>query len=367
MAFQQLDLYKRFGQYDNVCYVTLVPNSGSFKKYGTHLTGDFFYAKEERQELQQRLDEDDQNDAHSNVKFIERLKGVSKQHQDELLEKGFPTEDILDVFSLPRKNVNDYVIEEIRSLPEPMVIKFDAQNFDVVKATLWLNKQRLKDGFQLTEFEIDQDIAYRVINNNGDIPKDLPTAAYDPKDTTKLKPLIRYKILHHHFLHRELTPEEDAEFKAMLGQRAKESVDVLLKELERSTERFKKVGIEYPEAIQSLQQLVAFFEPERLTHTKIPVWWNLERFLHIYMRHVAEVQVGERFEGKSRFQYKLKDIRKLIEIILERLSPEINRHFEQSPDKEFKKQGSMSIYYNGDYYALHIRADGLLLTFYKNS
>ena len=301
------------------------------------------------------------------MKFIERLKKVSKQQQTELFEKGFPTEDILDVFYLPRKNVNEYVAEEIRSLPEPMVIKFDARNFDAVKATLWLNKQRLQDGFQLTEFEIDQDIAYKIIDNNGEVPKDLPQAAYDPADASKLKNSIKYKILYHHFLQRELTPDEDKEFKAILEQRAKSSVEILLKELERSTERFKKVGIEYPEAIQSLQQLVAFFESERLTHTKIPVWWNLERFLHIYMRHVAEVQVGERFEVRSRFQYKLKDIRKLIEIILERLSPEINNHFEQFPGKDFKRQGSMSVYYNGDYYALHIRADGLLLTFYKNS
>ena len=63
MSFQQLDLYKRVGQYDSVCYVTLVPDSPSFKKYGADFTGDFYYTKEERQELQRRFDEDDQRAA----------------------------------------------------------------------------------------------------------------------------------------------------------------------------------------------------------------------------------------------------------------------------------------------------------------
>ena len=79
------------------------------------------------------------------------------------------------------------------------------------------------------------------------------------------------------------------------------------------------------------------------------------------------MQIGDRFQVKTRFQYKLKDIKSLLKIIIDKLTPEINQHFEQHPDKDFKRQGSMSYYYNGDYYAIHIRADGLLLTFYKNS
>ncbi len=90
-------------------------------------------------------------------------------------------------------------------------------------------------------------------------------------------------------------------------------------------------------------------------------------FYIFFIRHVTEVQVGDRFQDKTRFQYQLKDIKSLLKIILEKLTPEINQHFEQHPDKDFGRQGSMSYYYNGDYYAIHIRADGLLMTFYKNS
>lgn len=367
MDYPLLKLYKTVGQYDNVCNVTFVKDSPSFKKYGAEITGEFFYTKEERKALQERLDNDDISDGHGIVKFVERLKKLPEELRTALLRDGFSTQDITSIFYFPDKKINDYIVEEVRTLPEPIVVKFDGSDFDPIRSFIWLNHQRITSGFRLTEFEQEQDIAYRILENSEMIPGDIPPEIYNDPKTGNLKFSIRSKILHHKFLYKSLTDEEDKEYKELLNLRVKESVDTLMKELQKSTEKLKRVGIEYPYALNVLTHLVTFFEPERLSHTKIPVWWNLERFLHIFVRHVSEVQVGERFEVKTRFQYKLKDIRGLLKIIIDQLTTEINQHFEKHPDKDFKRQGSMSIYYNGDYYAIHIRTDGLLMTFYKNS
>ena len=46
------------------------------------------------------------------------------------------------------------------------------------------------------------------------------------------------------------------------------------------------------------------FHVKRLTHNKIPVWIDLDRYLHIYFHHVKEVQIGSNKE-KSAFKYDL--------------------------------------------------------------
>jgi hypothetical protein len=166
MDYPLLKLYKTVGQYDNVCNVTFVKGSSSFNKYGADITGDFFYTKEERKSLQERLDNDDEVDAHGTVKFIERLKKIPEDLRKDLLRDGFPTQDISYIFYFPDKKINDYVVEEVRTLPEPIVVKFDASDFDPIRSFIWLNHQRITSGFKLTEFEREQDIAYRILDNN---------------------------------------------------------------------------------------------------------------------------------------------------------------------------------------------------------
>ena len=83
------------------------------------------------------------------------------------------------------------------------------------------------------------------------------------------------------------------------------------------------------------------------------------------MRHVDETQVGERFEIKTVFQYKLNDIRDLIKIVLEKTEKEINEHFEKNSEKDFFRIGERSVYYNGDFYSFHIEKSGRLMKFHK--
>jgi hypothetical protein len=56
----------------------------------------------------------------------------------------------------------------------------------------------------------------------------------------------------------------------------------------------------------------------------------------------------------------------LVEQIIRSIEGEIQRFFAECPNKEFKRVGSMSIFFNGDHYCLQIDARGRLETIYVN-
>ena len=70
-----------------------------------------------------------------------------------------------------------------------------------------------------------------------------------------------------------------------------------------------------------------FFNDERLTHSKFPVWWDFERFIHVFFRHVEEMKFDDIYKDKDNFQYAMKDVTSLIEIVLKTIDKDIQSHF----------------------------------------
>ena len=86
--------------------------------------------------------------------------------------------------------------------------------------------------------------------------------------------------------------------------------------------------------------------------TVIPIYWNYESYLHIYLRHCDELEIEGHFENKTKFQYTQKDIRRILKIAIENLKDKINEKLKEG--KEFRIWGDRSIYFNGNHYSLHI-------------
>ena len=97
---------------------------------------------------------------------------------------------------------------------------------------------------------------------------------------------------------------------------------------------------------------------------KFPIWWNLERFLHIYLRHVKETNVGERFVGKSLFKYSFKNVRRIVSAVIKQEYEEIEKHFATGTKSNFKRQGKRAVYYDGVYYRFEIDYTGLIVVFH---
>lgn len=367
MRYSVEDIYNYSGQYDRTVTISFTPNSVPYEKYGSYVVGTLYYTPKEREYLQNTINQDDypQNDGIVKID-ISHSDNLSRELQDELKHKGVKASDIIEILQFNSPVENEYSKSELRRLPDPIEVKVDLSDTDEEEMFLWLNNSRLKNGYKLIPSEINRHngIILRKYEDRMP-PEDLKN--FLDKETGEIKDEIRYEYLKSKFFKDLLNEDEKKEFEQKTGQIGKKRAEILSNELQRSSERFKEVGINYKEGLTLLMYLSTRFEDERLNAGKFPVWWDFERFLHIYMRHVGETQVGERFESKTVFQYKLKDVKKLVETVIKRIEDDIQEHFQERPDREFRRIGEMSVYYNGDYYAIQIAPDGRLMRFHKNN
>lgn len=356
MKYSQLNIYENFGQFDNVVTIILNPTSEDFKIYGSSITGVIRYKNEERVLLQKAFKEEINLDKLTKLKIDDNISEFVDKVKYDLFYGGIELSSILKIYSLPFNNINNYIEKKVRNLKDPIPIRFNTKGFDVPKAFISFNERSRKNGYKLTDFEEHQDIAYRIIANNYSTPIEY-----------KNNEEVRFYVLEYKILYSELTTEEEIEFKEIINKRMKISAEILLKILNSESKNDLSYLNGRKDIVEILTLLVTYFKPERLTHTKIPVWWNLERYLHIILGHVSGLKFCINNKDNTPFQYDFKDIKELIKEILDSLHDEINLHFIEYPDTDFKRQGGMSYYYKGDYYVIHIRKDGLIQTIYKNN
>ena len=366
MTYTKESIYKYSGQYDKIVVVTFDWNSDSYRKYGEYIVGYFYYTPKERIAIQKLIEEKVESSTHGFVKFKpSESPKLSDINITELDKKGLLTSDIIEILQFSHLEENKFSKTEKRALPEPMIIKSPFTNEDEEDLMIWLNNQRLKSGYKLIPEEINKHNAVIFRKYEQEIRKSDNLYDFIDITTGEIKPELKYYYLQSKFYHDELAEVELEEFKSLINQRAQDKVEILGNELKKSTEHWNQIGINYEKGVSILVHLITNFETQRITNVKFPIWWDLEKFLHIYMRHVDETQVGERFEIKTVFQYKLNDIRDLIKIVLEKTEKEINEHFEKNSEKDFFRIGERSVYYNGDFYSFHIEKSGRLMKFHK--
>ncbi len=166
----------------------------------------------------------------------------------------------------------------------------------------------------------------------------------------------------------QLDEDEILEFRELIKERRIRRFEIVESEIKKtginSIDKFKK---DYPNIFGEIYSQVLLFEDEVLSYdvkTRIPVYWDFRTFLHIYLRHCVELQLGNTFEGKTPFSYNKKDIRKLLLIAIKQLDPRIQEKLSQGLD--FRVYGEKALYFNGNYYSLRIEPSGRLDSFYPN-
>ncbi|WP_165043838.1 hypothetical protein [Dysgonomonas sp. ZJ709] len=365
MKYSVEDIYKHSGQFDKVVNVETKYGSESRKLFSNFITGSFVYTPIERKSLQGKIDDGSPDRTDGYVRFDEILNQLSDDKKELLKRQGILASDIEEILQLKKVDENQFIKAEVRELPKPLEIRINGDDFEDGRITLGLYSSMLESGYALCPFEKDENYALLLTYCKNPVLKENIYNAVADKETGELPMGLKYKLLKNKFLAEGLTEAEQADFTKILESIAIERGSQLKKELEKSTEKYKEIGINYADEITRIMALTSVFEPERLTHNKLPVWWDYERFIHIYIRHVSDLQVGERFEAKTVFQYKFKDIKTVVKNVLASIEEEIQKHFELNPEKSFKRQGEMSIYYQGDYYAVDIAPGGRLMAFYK--
>ncbi len=366
MIYSQEEIYKYTGQYDKIVSVSFRYDSDARKKYGAYITGTFYYTPKEKEASEKIIENDDFKKTDGLIKFkIGRgLNDLTKEQIGDLRFEGILASDIIEILSYVKPVENEFSKSDIKNLPDPITIKSNFSEVDEEELTLWTNNQRLRNGYKLIPEEINRHNGIILRKYEGQMPKE-HLQNFKNLETGEIKDKIKYHYLNSKYYKDLLSEEEKIEFENLMKQEVDEKIGILRSELQKSQEKWKEVGINYKDALAWLIHFSSSFRSERLTHGKIPVWWDYESLLHIYMRHVSKTQIGERFESRTVFQYKFKDIKRVIETILKNIEEEIIEHFTNNPDKDFRRVGEQSVYFNGDFYEFHISPTGRLRTFYK--
>ena len=117
------------------------------------------------------------------------------------------------------------------------------------------------------------------------------------------------------------------------------------------------------DAIKIIIESVKKFSPSILMHGKNQVYWDVDSYIHITVRHLKDYQLGN-YQNKTPLPYKADDLELLIEEVLCRVEDEIRQYLLKKPTDNFTRHGKMAIYFNGDYYHLRINKEGRLTQFH---
>ncbi|GAA4204007.1 hypothetical protein GCM10022289_21140 [Pedobacter jeongneungensis] len=358
------NIFVQVGQYDRYAIFDFYFGSEAYKKYGNTVYGYIIYSPSQRAKLKQEINSDAIGDDDGLVLLDGALQDTKI---NEMLQiEGFFAKDIsrLSTFDLdPIKNQYDNT--DKKEIPNTINIDFTPSLFYGERMRLNLFRKRMEKGIPLIAAEkrayysllllldknelTDQDRKDFLIN-----PK--TGYVYDDVIITTMNTLV--------YGDRENSPLKSTLNKA-LSNRKKERVAFICRHLGVAVKHIDKLRAENEEAWMELMRLVYGFEDETLTlwGWKVHVYWDFERFIHIYLRHYKKFLIEESSKGQGTgFQYTLKDVRRIITIVLGANKDAIESRLLEG--KGFHIQNDKGYYYNGNYYSIKIDPTGRLMQFH---
>lgn len=365
MEYSTNNIFKNHGQYNRVVTIQFKEGSYSAKTFGQFLTGNFRYSLEERTELQTIVDSGDFTHEYGKIKFNEILLDICDEQRVELERSGLNTEDILEIhyynIGTPK---NEFVQGGKKKLPEPILLKSTLSRIEDEEMKVGMYNSQIKNGYKLTSEELYEKLGIEL-NWSGKPIEEVTEYEYFDSSTGKIDPNVHFYYLLSKDLAGKLTDEEEQTLERYVVERIGKNLITFRKELQTYIPKNELSSDTTLNIVRQMLPLITHFKQRRLTYNKFPVWIEVDRYLHIYLRHVDDVQAGKSNKEKSTLKYHFQDIDGLIEMVLESLSSDIQKHFEENPTKPFKRQGSEAYEFKGDYYNISIEPSGKLMAFYS--
>ncbi len=359
--FTKEDIYRKYGQYDEVVSVVFKRGSMSFDSYGDSLTGVFLYTPRERRTCEDKLNSLEKSTG--KVKFKEVLNKVSDEKIEYLKKNGMETDDIEYIVGNIFKNSKKFGDNNKRKLPKPSEIEVDLERINQDKLFIGNIDRLIGHGKNLTPEETDE---YRGVKLN--LESVNLNDVEDPKYIDTQTGSIKSSILMHYYLSRQrskkITEDEKKHLIELNKIEYRERTEIIIRELNRAGYR-SNADLNIEHQLKNFFQFFVAFREKRLTYGNPPVYLDFNRLVHIFLGHVSETKLQGNFYDKSVFQYDIDEVIRLISIVIERIKDDIDGHFSENSGKPFKRHGEMAVYWNGDYYVVHIDPSGLLMTFYK--
>lgn len=364
MDYTPEKIYEVAGKFDKVTTVTFKPESAAAKLYGPHITVVFLYTQFEREEFDQHI-KNNNNHIPATVKAQELLSEISDEHKKQLATEGFHSSDILSLFYFGNREKNTFHSPATRTIDKieiPIHVQPKGADIDWM---FGMSEMYVKQGIGLSPRER----AFYIAGKFYYCPEEMSEAEMDEviNEDGSLNELFEWEYLQIKDRRQEIGPDGKKRLIAMYKQKKADDIAILDNYLKESGSSFLKLGTEDLDMLTELYMKVHYFQERRLNVIgKKAIYIEQQRYLHIWMRHVKELKVNSHFESKDNFQWEEKDVMVVLKNIVRIINDEVQLYFEQRPGKRFSKYGRQSIYFEGDYYTIHIEADGKISTFHKN-
>ena len=353
--FTHHELWKSLGEQQYVATFELKADSEAYKRYGPSVVGRIAYTMGDRREMSRAYDP-------GPVRIDSLQPELATEAKKELKYHGFSLESIRIVSFVPLNRPEERHESGEKKLPNVIEIPYDHDpRADVDRLTQSYLVRKNNDGMELAPFERDQVIGITLGLNDGHIDRRILEHFGHDTATAAESLDVRYYRLQTKQRHGGLTEAEKSSLAEVEELRSIHALIEVLRELKASQlkqDDILKAKVPIAEVMQSVRD----FHPSVLLHGKPQVFWDLKAYVHITMRQVRDFQIGQ-FRERSAFPYKVSDLEQLIEKVLKVVAEEIEQHFKQSPTKLFTRHGSMSTYFNGDYYSFRIEPSGRMSAF----
>ncbi|WP_111640939.1 hypothetical protein [Marinimicrobium alkaliphilum] len=359
--FHYQDLYEMVGKRQFMTTFELREGSQSYHEFGGSVLGVIFYDRKALNSLEESF-HTKQEILRKKIRIDSPEGELSEAKKGDLKYQGINIEDIESISFLPyRKDSETYETGE-KKVPDIIEIEVDCGGIDVDV----LNQNHLvskhNSGVELAHYEKEQLIGITLAFNNGSIDsRVLEEFGFTEEDLiTNLNIwLSLYKVKERRNSISEVDKKSYSEVKSILSM---ERLNKVLKELSRAGIS-EHLGDKDKSVLEGIFEASEAFSPSILLHGKNQVYWDIDSYIHIALRHLKDYQIGD-FKQKTPFSYKANDLKNLIEKVLHQVESEIGIYLASSPTSDFTRHGKMAVPYNGDHYHLRINLDGRLVQFH---
>jgi len=356
------DIYKYGGQFDKFLAFWFYYKSDAYHKYGPSAYGHLIYKKNERQNLELAIG--NENYEKSDGKIFIDGSCENKENAESLKTEGFYASEVSKILTPDNFKEKQYKIGGLKEIPNTIKIPWDFTEWDHEAMTIYNAQIKKRNGWKLLEHELLEVHSYAFVlypEEVSDHIKDKYLLNQDGSDFNDDAALFIYGAKKRRNI---IDAEEVKKFKILLKRRRISRIGIVRKELGISERQFNSFKHAHPERYRELLGAILTFNTETLyfSNTNFPIYWDFERFIHIYIRHYHNFIIDDSTYKGTKFQYNYKDIRSIACLIIESLNKEINAVL--SSGKPYNKYGDQGYYFNGNYYTLRIESDGRLMAFH---
>ena len=362
-GFSLEKLYEAAGREDRIVTISLRLSSLSGDIWGDSITCRLIYTERDRLHLQENINNGVSTYGKVRAKYL--LNEFSSEQIEKLESEGFDSQDVTEILVAPQlAPSNMYGVKEKRKI-NTIEIPLDSEPpIDEIRFQFEILCHFLRDGMLLIPSEHYDLLALKLILNVK-MTDEEKNEVFDKEGRIHNNEVARRFLLFKSrlFVLSDEKKAAQAQLELICLQERYEYLDSELRKMGSSIDKLRKKNAE---VCNHILCKVLYFHERRLNAIgRYPIYLDFKGFIHIGLRHIEEWQFGDYYNDKTKFQLKEADVITTLEHVVDDINYDYQAIKQERPDFLYRKYGKSSIYLNGDYYMIHIAADGRVENFSK--